>query len=68
MRPSGGMESAGARVLGQVEMTQRWRCQHLGFNNISSAFCPGENETNNKSSFRRLKKFEWKAGHGGARL
>lgn len=61
------MVSIGIRVLGKVEMTQRWQCQvswHR-FNNVFSAFCPGESKTKpNKSvhfgAWRRLKKFEWK--------
>lgn len=65
------MVSIGVRVLGKVEMTQRWQCQvswHR-FNNVFSAFCPGESKTKqNKSvhfgAWRRLKKFEWKISDG----
>lgn len=45
-----GMVSIGVRVLGKVEMTQRWQCQvsWSRFNNIFSAFWPGEKQNKTK--------------------
>lgn len=42
-----GMVSIGVRVLDEVEIAQRWQCQvsWYRFNNVFSAFCPGENKT-----------------------